>query len=459
MRITSLMRFVLVILILSGLALFSANAMITKAQGEDCPALVRTALSTTQQVCDGTGRDQACYGNVLIDARPQTGFGPITFNNPGDIVDVAAIRSLQLSAMDAVAGVWGVSLVEVRANLPASKPENVTLLMFGDVSIENAVTPSASIDVTVGVREHVNVRWRPSEKSGTVGALKPGETVKAVGRLADNSWLQVRLPVDQTVGWVYAPLLTAGASLETLQVLQPETPHYEPLQAFYFTSGTDENRPCAEMPSSGLLIQTPEGAGKVNLLINEVNIRIGSTVFFQAQPGGSLKISTVEGAADVTVDGVTYTAYAGTFVTVPLGPDLHPAGPPTMPQPYDLAALQSLPVQLLPRQIVIHTPLDPNTINALVSADVNRTASEESNNGNGSGSETSTDQPTSVGDDGQPGNGTTDPSDDGQCCAVPGTTEPEADACPGNSCNAPGHDPNGPGESENAPGQNKDKDK
>src|SRR5690606_22200228 len=174
------------------------------------------------------------------------------------------------------------------------------------------------IDATVSVQDYVNVRWRPSEQSGALGTLKPGENVKAIGRLADSSWLQVKFSEEQTVGWVYAPLLTSDTRFDVLKTLEPEAPHYEPLQAFVFSSGADENAPCAEMPPSGLIIQTPEGAGKVNLLINEVNIRIGSTVFFQAQAGGNLTISTVEGTAEVTVMGVTYVAYAGTFISVPL---------------------------------------------------------------------------------------------------------------------------------------------
>ena len=135
------------------------------------------------------------------------------------------------------------------------------------------------------------------------------------------------------------------------------------MQAFYFNSAASDAA-CAEAPNSGILIQTPEGMAEVTLLINEVDIRLGSTVYFQAQPNDELRVSVVQGHATVTANGVTSTAITGTQVRVPLGADGKAAGTPSYPEPYDLDNLQGLPVAHLPQPVVIGPPLSQAEIDA-----------------------------------------------------------------------------------------------
>jgi len=145
--------------------------------------------------------------------------------------------------------------------------------------------------------------------------------------------------------------------------------HYQPMQAFAIQ--TDEaNSGCNNITENGLLIQTPEGIGRVTLWINNVRVRVGSTVLFQAQAGGDLTVSTFEGLAQVEAQGVTQEAPAGMRVRVLLNEAMQPVAPPTPPEAFDAAALVPLVDMVTAfadgtvRQIFVEAP-------ALVSSDAN----------------------------------------------------------------------------------------
>jgi hypothetical protein len=198
---------------------------------ETCPAIVESALEAVDNLCRTIGRNQACYGNIRLDAEPQPGVTNFTFERAGDIVDVEIIHSLKLSSMDAAAGEWGVSLMRLQANLPDTAPgQNLTFVLFGDVQITNAVG---------------DAQFASSE--------------------------------------------------------------YTPMQAFYLTTGIGDAR-CHESPESGLLVQTPRGMGEVSFVVNEITVQLGSTVLFQAQPGGEMIVTTLEGSAVLIIDGEYYVA-------------------------------------------------------------------------------------------------------------------------------------------------------
>jgi hypothetical protein len=317
----------------------------------DCPAVVENALATTDELCETTGRNQACYGNVRVDAEPQPGVDDFNFDQAGDRVAVTALQSLRLSPMEVDSGAWGVAMMRLQASIPASRPQDITLLMFGDVQIENAVsTPSLVLDVTVSVDEYINIRRLPSTRASIMGVLAPDQTVRALERLEDGSWVRIEIPDSGVIGWVDASLVTSEDDLMTLSVTERWTPRYRPMQAFYFESG-ENNSGCPAAPTSGLLIQTPEGAGQVTLLINEVSVRIGSTAFVEARPGEEMRVSTVEGSVEVEAMGETQTAAAGSEVSVPMDEYNEPSAPPRKPRPYNQTEWESLPVEALDQAI------------------------------------------------------------------------------------------------------------
>ncbi len=313
---------------------------------QDCPAIVEQAITATDAACTEIGRNQACYGNVKLEAVPQAGVEAFNFSQSGDLVDVTSVQSLTLSSMNEAIQEWGVALMKVQANLPDTLPgQNVTLLLFGEVELQNAAPTNIDpVTVSVTAKNNVNVRSGPSTNDGVVATLAAGETVTADGRNPDNTWLRVQL-ADGTPGWVFGDLVTVDGDVATLTLVDPlalvpppseTTPTTE---VFYFKSGVSESA-CAEVPN-GLLIQSPVGVQRVQLTINGVNLTIGSTVFLQTAEGDTdqMVISTLAGMVQVEADGVQQTVIPGAQVSVPLDGNGQAAGAPSAPEPYDTALL------------------------------------------------------------------------------------------------------------------------
>jgi hypothetical protein len=144
-------------------------------------------------------------------------------------------------------------------------------------------------------------------------------------------------PLDETLGLWGVALLNIQANLpETLPgqgvkfilygdvMLQNATPNensdtapFAPMQAFYLTT-TPIKTTCHEAPPDSLVIQSPQGY-KVNLNANGMDVTIGSTVAFRAQPNQRMSLTTLQGEAVTEFNGETRTIPAGFEVNVPLG--------------------------------------------------------------------------------------------------------------------------------------------
>lgn len=246
------------------------------AQAASCPAIVEAALSMADTLCQPTGRNQACYGHVSLEANPQPSAPVFQFESAGDIVDVNLLRSLRTMPLNPEAGTWGIAILRLQANLPATLPgQNVTFVLFGDAEI--TTDDDAPADV--------------------------------------------------------------------------------PMKAFYLRSTIGDSL-CDEAPESGLLVQTPEGAGEVTFNINGVDVSMGSTVLFRAQPEGEMTISTLEGSAFLEGEGETVPVLAGTRARVPVDDQLRAERSQlSEPEPYELRRLEDVPIRLLEQPIAINRPL------------------------------------------------------------------------------------------------------
>ena len=61
---------------------------ILSISAQDCPTIVQQALDTIQSICKPTtGRNQACYGHIAVEAEPQPDIANFAFEEAGDIVD------------------------------------------------------------------------------------------------------------------------------------------------------------------------------------------------------------------------------------------------------------------------------------------------------------------------------------------------------------------------------------
>jgi hypothetical protein len=239
----------------------------------------------------------------------------------------------------------------------------VSFILFGDVQIDNAVGALAAI-LPVSVKQTINIREQPSKTGKVVSPLQPGTDMVTDGISEDGAWLRVHNDDSSIQGWVSAGIVTVDGDVKTLAVVKADVPHYSPMQAFYFKSGLND-APCTEAPDSGILIQTPEGAGKIALNVNGADITLGSTAYFQAQAGGEMTLSVVEGQGTVTAAGKTVTVPAGTRARVPLDANLTANGEPVGPEPYDAADLASLPLRLMPQSIAIAPALGADALASL----------------------------------------------------------------------------------------------
>src|SRR5689334_18101347 len=77
------------------------------SQGDDCPTLVQSAISTIGNLCANTGLNQACYGNISLQANPQPGIGSFVFDKPGDVVRVVDLKTLRADPFDPSTNKWG----------------------------------------------------------------------------------------------------------------------------------------------------------------------------------------------------------------------------------------------------------------------------------------------------------------------------------------------------------------
>lgn len=120
--------------------LLMMSAVAVAAQSADiCPSIVETALSAADTACDGTGRNEVCYGNIQIEATAREGAADFTFTSLGDMVSVQDVEALALSGYDEENQAWGVAIMRLQANIPDTLPgQNVTFVLFGDVRIADA---------------------------------------------------------------------------------------------------------------------------------------------------------------------------------------------------------------------------------------------------------------------------------------------------------------------------------
>lgn len=357
------------IAILASIALVSAQAT--------CDVDVTDVIEQVQGVCTDLDDNQVCYGNFEVNAITQDNAPVQNFAQQGDLADVAFIRSLFLSGLDPDTSRWGIAQMRL-VTATSTGTQDINLLLFGDVEVENDVEQTTIIDVVVG-RNAANIRNSPRDNSLILGSAPSGETLQAVGRLADNTWVRVTLN-DGSVGWVASWLVTPvdeADSLDDLAIQDSSTPYFGPMQAFSFTDSGESQ--CGNISTDGLLIQTPEGSARVTLLINEVSIDLlpsqnGATAIVTANPQDGMTISMIDGEAEVTTGGTSFFVNATQQTTIPLNAELAPIGAPSIPIAYDVEAISGLPV--LPVLRPSNLPIVPVTTST--------------NNGNGSTATSST---------------------------------------------------------------------
>ena len=340
---------------------------VAQAPAEMCTTIVQAALDAADQACSSTGRNQVCYGNILGDAVPADGVTELNFADVGDIEQVQNIQSLHLSPLNEATQQWGVALMQLQANLSDTLPgQNVTFLLFGDVEIEEALDDQ--VRVPAQALRATNIRLRPSVNSEVLGALPRGAEVLVTGEYLNSAgevWLSVKYEqYRRRTGWAYGNLFDIQFS--ELPDVSPDSLVLNPMQAFYFRTGIGRST-CAEAPTSGVVVQTPEGAGLVNFSVNGVDISLGSTAVLSSSESELLNVALLEGVGSVEIGGLARQLVPGAETRIERRASDSPNSEPVIPSlPVPISRerykVVSQVLSIAPRKITLPEPATRDAI-------------------------------------------------------------------------------------------------
>jgi hypothetical protein len=260
-RITSLL------VVVSAALLLLAVSQVALAQNLDtCPAVVNNALTQVGVNCAGMARNTACYGFRDIvkgvvegDVAPNFTWTPDQ-PEPGARIELTTTQTIQTGPFDLLSREWGLSVLELQANLPNTLPTpGVRVMALGGVEIENGVPSNEALilppaGVPANTSRTTNLRNNPDAPgwaSRIIDSVPPASTFEVDVVSDDGGW--ARVVFNGRPGWVSVADLSTTGDLSTLPVVGPEI--YTPYQDFYFRVGIGGER-CADAPSL-VFIQSP----------------------------------------------------------------------------------------------------------------------------------------------------------------------------------------------------------
>ncbi len=318
---------------------------------QDCPAPVLLALARAGAACQGIERGEACYGNGSVStvARGEA----IGLAATGDMADITGIQTLSTALVE---DDISVARLDAPADLIDSDQRTITFLLFGEAQITDLEDPVQTVLVTsTGT---LNIRAEPDGRGEIIEQLPVRESAVANGRDEEGNWLRVRIPGTESFGWVGRDVASLDGNPDALQIVETDTPLFRPFEVIELATRHSELL-CPGSFGSGVLLQGPaEGGAHMN--INGVETRIAGTVFIQ----------TVDGVLNVVaLDGnVEFTGADGEARFVPAGAQVVLGDEVSTPEPYTLAALDTLPINNLPARLSVPAPLAQAEIDTLVSA-------------------------------------------------------------------------------------------
>lgn len=258
-----------------------------------CADLVERAILALEDNCNRLERNTACYGYNAVSAIFSQIVPSDYFTRPADKAGLLDLLSIQTTPLDIENDRWGIAVMSIQANLPNTLPgQAVTVLLLGDSTIENRVNPldiaPIATPVQVAIQTATDARTSPNDASNTVGRLNTGEMLLVDALNNDGTWL--RVVVNNLPAWIRRDATDSPTGLNDLPVIT--SPIQSPMQAFYFTTGVG-NIACQEAPNT-ITIKSPENM-TVDLSVNGVDIRIGSTITLRNSAPNELSFTVQEG--------------------------------------------------------------------------------------------------------------------------------------------------------------------
>ena len=303
------MRYWTLLVVLVGLILLLPGPTLD-AQGDDaCPALVGQALQSLDTICTGLERNAACYGHNRVDATFWQPRDDLIFSQPADRAPLLDLQTIATAPLDVVAERWGVALLNLQADLPETLPgQAVTMLVMGDTTVSNAITPDQAAGTVVPVLGNTatgsNVRSRPTTNANVIASYPAGQPLTITALNEARDWYELLMP-DGSRGWIYANLVRTNDAAGLAALPVGDRARYGPMQAFYFTTGLGGPE-CNEAPNA-VVIQSNELA-EVTLNVNELEIQLGSsialtTAWYNNNTERAMVLALLEGRVETRVGG------------------------------------------------------------------------------------------------------------------------------------------------------------
>ena len=150
---------------------FSTVTVAAQQIDNSCPGVVYSALDQLGTNCANMGRNSACYGFNNVDAVFSEPVAPNFFTLPDERADLNIVETIRTVALDLSQHLWGVSLLNVQANLPSALPgQGVVFVLLGGVEVENDVKPDQLVlpkdPVSVTLAQDLDFAVRPIPASG-----------------------------------------------------------------------------------------------------------------------------------------------------------------------------------------------------------------------------------------------------------------------------------------------------
>lgn len=319
-------RFTLILLFTLLALAVALPQQVSIAQSDTCSALITEALTQTAVNCASRESGTACYGFPNVESELTAAADPLAFDEPGDRIGLDQVIHLRPNEIDVSEQEFGIVTMNIQTNLPSGFDQDVVVIGIGGAEIEDGVfedelfTPlDAPVSLTTsaaGQLREATLFTAPGD-SRVLGNVPANTPLPVDAVSTDGSW--ARVVYQNRPGWL--PLSAFGGSVEGVPTYDGLTA----MQRFFFRTGVN-GQPCADAPSL-VVVQAPRDI-PVDLTINDVNIRLESTMVLRTLPPGepvgrSMEIIALSGLVTINPgepDQIFLTP--GFSVSVGLGPEL-----------------------------------------------------------------------------------------------------------------------------------------
>lgn len=273
-----------------------------------CREFAKEVIAGLGTNCADQDGNTVCYGSSELDRMfVDDAITDDVFSELGDRAELTWLARVSAMPFNLEDEEWGVSSFTPRANLHNALDARMTYILFGEAELENRVQPDEALlsttFTTVETIADAPVFRHANTTSKQLGTIASGTLVEIDGVSADEAWLRVLYNDGETnyTGWIERAAVEADADISALPTIDHDT--MTPMQDFFLRNSFEN--PCKEGVAPGLLVQAPEDT-QVDIRVNDIDIRLDSTIILRILPPGDLiQLIVLDGLAIVFPDTTT----------------------------------------------------------------------------------------------------------------------------------------------------------